>query len=117
MFRYFKTIKLDFTLTIKLVAPQIVPFDFGDEPANTGEVASITCAVAKGDLPLDIFWSLNSVPIINGQHSFTLIKLNARSSVLSIDSLDALHRGNYSCVVRNKAGFSEHHTELHVNGF
>lgn len=73
--------------------------------------------VAKGDLPLDIFWSLNGGPIITGHKSFSITRLNARTSALSIDSLDAFHRGNYSCVARNKAGFSEYHSYLHVNGF
>lgn len=72
--------------------------------------------VAKGDLPLDIFWSLNAVPIVTGQNSFTITRMNMRTSSLNIESLDSKHRGNYSCVARNKAGFNEYHTELHVNG-
>lgn len=100
------------------VAPQITPFDFGfgDEPANTGDVAGIQCMVARGDLPIDIFWSLNSVPIVTGQNSFTITRMNVKTSSLNIESLDAKHRGNYSCVARNKAGFAEFHTELQVNG-
>lgn len=73
--------------------------------------------VAKGDLPLDIFWSLDSMPIVNGQHSFTVTRLNARTSVLSVDSLDAQHRGMYKCMARNGAGQTEHHSGLEVNGY
>lgn len=99
-----------------LVAPLIAPFDFGDEASNVGEVAGVQCMVAKGDLPMDIFWSLNSVPIVSGEHSFLISRLNARTSALNIDSLGAKHRGLYQCIARNRAGFSEHESELHVNG-
>ena len=102
--------------TENIAPPQITPFDFGIEPANTGEVAGIQCIVAKGDLPLDIFWSLNAMPIVTGQNSFTITKMNSRTSALNIEPLDAQHRGTYSCIARNKAGFTEFHSELHVNG-
>lgn len=98
------------------VSPQITPFDFGEEPANVGETSMISCLVAKGDLPLDIFWSLNSVPIVNGQSGFSVSRMNARASTLTIESLDAIHRGLYKCIARNAAGNSEHQSELQVNG-
>lgn len=82
-----------------------------------GEVAMVMCMVAKGDLPLDLFWSLNEVPIVSGEGGFTVLKMNSRSSTLSIDSLDGVHRGRYSCVARNKAGFDEFNAELRVNGY
>lgn len=72
--------------------------------------------VAKGDLPIDIFWSLNSLPIMSGQHSITVTRLNARTSVLSVDSLDAQHRGIYKCMAQNKAGRNDFQSELSVNG-
>lgn len=72
--------------------------------------------VAKGDLPLDIFWSLNSLPIISGQHSISITRLNARTSVLSADSLDAQHRGVYKCMAHNQAGRNDFQSELAVNG-
>lgn len=56
------------------------------------------------------------MPIVSGQHSFSIVRMNARTSVLSIDSLDAKHRGVYKCSARNKAGHSEYQAELHVNG-
>lgn len=76
----------------------------------------VVCMVAKGDLPLDLFWSLNEVPIVSGEGGFTVLRMNSRSSTLSIDSLGGIHRGRYSCVARNKAGFDEFHAELRVNG-
>lgn len=102
--------------SLHTVPPSITPFDFGIEPANVGEVAMVSCMVAKGDLPLDIFWSLNSIPIVSGHHSFSVTRLNARTSALSIDSLDAQHRGLYKCMARNGAGHADIQSELAVNG-
>ncbi|XP_017132739.1 Down syndrome cell adhesion molecule-like protein Dscam2 isoform X28 [Drosophila elegans] len=98
-----------------MVSPQIQPFDFGVEPANTGEMAGGFCMVPKGDLPMEIRWTLNSAPIITGEHGFSLSRLNPRTSSLSIDSLEARHRGLYKCIASNKAGSAEYSAELHVN--
>ncbi|XP_017146806.1 Down syndrome cell adhesion molecule-like protein Dscam2 isoform X49 [Drosophila miranda] len=98
-----------------MVPPQIQPFDFGVEPANTGEMAGGFCMVPKGDLPMEIRWTLNSAPIITGEHGFSLSRLNPRTSSLSIDALEARHRGLYKCIASNKAGIAEYSAELHVN--
>ena len=89
----------------------------GDEPANFGEMAGALCMVTKGDLPLEIRWTLNSAPIITGEHGFTLSRMNARTSNLNIDSLEAHHRGLYKCIASNKAGIAEYAAELEVNGW
>ncbi|XP_036333519.1 Down syndrome cell adhesion molecule-like protein Dscam2 isoform X27 [Rhagoletis pomonella] len=98
-----------------MVPPQIQPFDFGEEPANTGEIAGVFCMIPKGDLPMEIRWTLNSAPIITGEHGFTLSRMNPRTSSLNIDSLEARHRGVYKCIALNKAGSAEFSAELHVN--
>lgn len=82
-----------------------------------GEIASATCVVPKGDLPLEIRWSLNSAPIVNNENGFSLLRLNKRTSSLNIDSLQALHRGIYKCIASNQAGTSEYTAELQVNGW
>lgn len=76
----------------------------------------VTCKVSKGDVPMDFFWSLNEVPIVDKHRGFTVQRMNPRASTLSIDVLDATHRGNFSCVARNRAGFAEIKVELQVNG-
>nr|NP_001246177.1 down syndrome cell adhesion molecule 1, isoform BR [Drosophila melanogaster]AFH07932.1 down syndrome cell adhesion molecule 1, isoform BR [Drosophila melanogaster] len=98
-----------------MVAPQISPFSFGDEPLNRGEVASVNCVVPKGDLPLDIYWTLNSALIVNGEMGFTLVRLNKRTSSLNVDSLEAVHRGSYKCIANNSAGYAEYVSTLDVN--
>lgn len=72
----------------------------------------------KGDLPIDLFWTLNDVPIVSdaGGQGVSVQRLNARTSALSIDALGAQHRGVYQCVARNRAGFSVVSSELTVNG-
>lgn len=99
-----------------LVPPQVLPFGFGEDAADMGEVASANCVVPKGDLPLEIRWSLNSAPIINGENGFSVLRLNKRTSSLNIDSLTAIHRGIYKCIASNSAGSSEYVAELEVNG-
>lgn len=96
--------------------PQITPFDFGDEPLNNGELTGVQCIVPKGDLPVEIYWTLNADPIITGEDSFTIMRLNARTSALSIESLNGRHRGQYKCITKNKAGISEFSAELKING-
>lgn len=100
-----------------LVPPQISAFDFGEEALNRGEIASVTCMVPKGDLPLDIYWTLNSALIVSGENGFNLFKMNKRTSSLNIDSLEGFHRGTYKCIANNSAGYAEHVTVLEVNGY
>lgn len=79
-------------------------------------MAGAFCMVSKGDLPLEIRWTLNSAPVITGEHGFTLQRMNARTSSLNIDSLEAHHRGTYKCIASNKAGSEEYSAVLDVNG-
>lgn len=98
------------------VPPQILPFSFGDEPVNYGESIGVQCMINKGDLPIDIRWTLNAVPIVTGEHSMTVTKFNSRTNSLSIEYLDGAHRGVYKCVASNAAGEIEFATHLDVNG-
>lgn len=81
-----------------------------------GDVLSINCVVLKGDLPLNIHWTLNSEPIISSEDGFTVVQMNRRTSYLSVDSLEAKHRGIYRCIAVNLAGIAEYAAELQVNG-
>lgn len=72
--------------------------------------------INKGDLPMDIRWTIDSKPIVSGEQSFTITKLNARTSSLNIEYLDAAHRGLFKCVACNAAGCVEYSAPLEVNG-
>lgn len=98
------------------VLPQILPFDFGDGPINTGDVASLTCSVNKGDLPLNITWLFNGTEVRYSTHGVVTNLVNKRLSTLSIESVQASHAGSYSCKAQNKAGFALYDKDLYVNG-
>ncbi|XP_043064003.1 Down syndrome cell adhesion molecule-like protein Dscam2 isoform X7 [Drosophila ficusphila] len=98
-----------------MVPPQVSPFNFGSEVLNMGDVLSITCVVLKGDLPLKIHWSLNDEAVETGVNGFTVMQLNPRTSYLSVDALEAKHRGSYSCVAQNMAGRAIYSADLQVN--
>lgn len=73
------------------------------------------CAVPDGDLPINITWYLNEKSI--DQYSgISSTKFGKRNQVLSIESVDAQHSGNYSCSAKNKAGAVSYTTELKVYG-
>ncbi|KRF98097.1 uncharacterized protein Dwil_GK22019, isoform BH [Drosophila willistoni] len=98
-----------------MVPPQVSPFNFGSEVLNMGDVLSVTCLTLKGDLPLKIQWTLNGAPIATGVDGFMIIQLNSRTSYLSVDALEAKHRGVYSCIAQNPAGRAVYQAELQVN--
>lgn len=96
------------------VPPQIVPFDFGDEAVNSGEFASVSCSVHKGDLPIQISWYRNNGSMVEG-NGITIMK-NQKVSTLSIDSVSFESAGEYTCLARNRAGSISHAARLNVNG-
>jgi len=108
------------------VAPQLAPFSFGDEAANAGEMATVQCAVIKGDLPIDVTWSFNGreIEAANGafdEHSYdnpdiAISRSSKRASTLTIESVAARHAGEYSCTASNTAGTATHSSVLSVNG-
>jgi hypothetical protein len=97
------------------VAPQILPFDFGEESVNSGDLASLQCSVYKGDLPITITWLHNNKS--TGYNDGILIsKAGKKVSSLTIDSVQAEHVGTYTCIAENKAGRSSFSAYLRVNG-
>lgn len=97
------------------VSPQMTPFDFGEEILNAGDTVSLTCTVSKGDLPLDISWELNGL-VLTTSNGILITRSGNRISMLSIDSVQAVHRGNYTCIAKNEAGKVWHTSHLNVNG-
>lgn len=95
--------------------PNIVPFDFGEESIHSGVFIQVYCTVKDGDLPLRIIWLHNGIPIKNFPDISTA-PVGKRGSVLSIESVQYEHAGNYSCRADNVAGEAEFTAELQVNG-
>lgn len=105
-----------FSQSLFLVAPQILPFAFGDEPASWGELVSVTCSVTKGDQPIEISWTFNGTPIDSRDSDIVVASTNRKNSVLTIESVAARHAGDYTCTASNRVGATTHTAHLAVNG-
>lgn len=104
------------------VLPQITPFSFGDDEVNFDDAVTAVCTITKGDLQgLKIWWSLSDSEL-NTDRNLTssdgvIISRNTQKvSMLTIDSVKARHRGNYTCYASNRAGITQHSAFLAVNG-
>lgn len=105
-----------FSQSLFPVAPQILPFAFGDEPASWGELVSITCSVTKGDQPIEITWTFNGTPIDSRDSDVVVASTNRKNSVLTIESVAARHAGDYTCTASNRVGATTYTAHLAVNG-
>lgn len=98
------------------MSPQVGTFSFGEEPLNDGDMATVTCAVTKGDSPLEIVWMFNSEPIDLLQHEMIVTETGKKTKQLTIDSVHARHAGEYTCIASNNAGSTTRSAILTVNG-
>jgi Immunoglobulin domain len=100
--------------------PQISPFSFGDEELNLDETVAATCIITKGDLPVNIWWTLKdeyySDRNLTTNDGVVITKTSSKISMLNIDAVKARHRGNYTCYASNKAGTVQHSAFLVING-
>lgn len=92
-----------------------MPFEFGDEPFDTSSMTTVTCAVTRGDMPIDIFWLFNGHPV-QPSDGVIITKSGRRVGMLTIESVGPRNAGNFSCVARNKAGEVRHTSQLKVLG-
>lgn len=97
------------------ISPQILPFDFGKNLINSGDLTSLTCSVHKGDLPMNISWTHNNRSI-EFSEGISINKIGKKISTLSIDYVQEEHTGVYTCIAVNLAGKSSYSAELNVNG-
>lgn len=95
--------------------PQILPFNFGEDSVNSGDVASVQCTVFKGDLPINITWFHNSKLVSYGE-GIIISHVSKKVSSLTIDDVRGEHAGNYTCVAQNSAGISIETAQLNING-
>lgn len=91
-------------------------FSFGEEPFNAGDMATIQCSVTKGDSPADIDFMFNSNPISSDNEDIVMSNSGKRAKQLTIESVQAKHVGEYTCVVSNRAGSTSRSASLAVNG-
>lgn len=94
-----------------------MPFSFGHDILNPGDSVAVNCMISKGDLTkLNIKWTLNGQPIVNGENGLQVVKMSPRLSSLSIESLSDRHRGIFRCIASNDAGETNYLSELKING-
>jgi Down syndrome cell adhesion protein 1 len=98
-----------------------MPFNFGDEILNENDMVTATCAVNKGDLPLEISWfqtdDLGQDKKLTTNEGIVITRTNQRISMLSIDQVKPYHVGNFSCRVSNRAGVVQVSSFLSINGY
>lgn len=93
----------------------MIPFEFGDEPYDSSSSTMVSCGVTKGDTPISIVWMFNGSPISTND-GVLITKSGQKISMLSIESVQSRHAGNYTCMARNRAGEVSHSSELKVIG-
>lgn len=98
------------------VPPKLASFDFGTEPLNSGEPASVQCTILDGDYPVQVEWLLNGEPA-GRMADISIVKLGKRVTALTVDSVGGHHRGTFTCRVTNEAGRVEQSAVLFVNGW
>lgn len=80
----------------------------------------VQCSATKGDSPLSLRWSFQSKPLASSSDGpisgLTINNLGERISVLSIQSVAAVHNGDYTCTAENPAGIANYTATLTVNG-
>lgn len=102
-------------ITFVSVPPKIAPFVAGPEPAFLGDYFALQCIITHGDQPVQIEWTVNNKSA-NSLPGARVSNVDRRSSVLTIESVDAKHAGQYNCTASNAAGVASHITELVVKG-
>jgi len=98
-----------------LVAPQVMPFSFGQGTLTSGQPVTIQCNVIDGDLPMMMRWMFHGQEL-SSQMGVTTFRLNPRVSLLSIDAVAAAHAGDYTCTAQNAAGTADQSATLFVQG-
>lgn len=84
---------------------------------NFGDQASVQCSISGGDRPIEVTWMLNGNEIQKrNNYEIALTKFMKSIHILAIESINAKHAGNYTCVASNRAGHAEHTANLIVNG-
>lgn len=79
------------------------------------EPVTVSCTISGGDLPMNVMWMLNRVPI-ESNDGILVEKRGKRIHVITIESVQAQHAGNYTCFAENAAGAAEHTSQLIVDG-
>lgn len=89
---------------------------FAEDFVNAGDMVTIQCSVAKGDLPIQIIWTLNDLPLDPTDSMITATMFNSRTGMLTVETASGRHAGKYACHASNRAGSAQRFANLAVNG-
>ncbi|KAL3218121.1 hypothetical protein MRX96_050867 [Rhipicephalus microplus] len=92
-------------------APKVLPFSFPNRPKVLGRT-SVMCSAADGTQPFTFSWLKDGSSVTDLKN--VREKKESDYSVLIIEPVEAVHAGNYTCIVKNKAGFDSHTAYLEV---
>ncbi|KAK4288092.1 hypothetical protein Pmani_038864, partial [Petrolisthes manimaculis] len=83
------------------VPPRLARVTF-PEATRAGMRAQASCLVQEGDRPLTFTWHKDGRPL-DPRLDVRISQLNPFTSILVIESADAVHTGNYTCAANNAA--------------
>ena len=79
---------------------------------------AVQCLAVKGNWPISLRWAFKSRPLASDSPitGLTINSLGDRISVLSNQSVAAVHNGKCTCTAENPAGVNNYTATLAVNG-
>ncbi|KAM7304544.1 putative cell adhesion molecule [Ixodes scapularis] len=97
--------------------PVISHYEFRQD-MQVGMRIKVFCTVVRGDAPFLFTWLKDGVPVdpAAGVQAGLSVQNQRDYSMLSADSLQLEHSGNYTCVVKNQAATTTYSAMLRVNG-
>ncbi|XP_045126213.1 Down syndrome cell adhesion molecule-like protein Dscam2 isoform X49 [Portunus trituberculatus] len=99
-------------LDVQVMDPPVInPIDFGGTDLYEGGIATATCVVSQGSLPLMVTWTYNGNLLESDQYR-TIHSFGKRTSILTIEPLNHHHQGVYGCAASNAAGMYQVEAEL-----
>ena len=105
-----------------LVPPTLNAFTV-DAHLRLGQRVSMLCSATDGDLPMQITWYRNDIPLSGssggigrGSEGISITEIGDYESVLRIDNLRPEHNANFTCVAENDGGKAKHSQLLRVKG-
>lgn len=73
--------------------------------------------MSKGDLPVRFKWLFNGEEIRPRNNlGIVLTTISKKTSIMNIEAVNSVHRGSFTCELKNDAGETNHTTLLSVNG-
>ncbi|GFX61413.1 titin [Trichonephila clavipes] len=107
--------KSDVLMMKGLRPPRIKPFNFSGD-LSEGLRIMVMCSIMDGEGPFDFRWFKDGEPLLSEKGHFSIESINDFISILTIERLNALSNGNYTCRVTNSAGSDEKSDVLTMKG-